>query len=123
MCWLCAHAVCAHGAPLTGAPAPCTCAADEIWPEDVLARRRREHGAPLFSVPPLNPSVQAIGSYVEAPTYMGRDSKRYEPIREAIRAGWKARGGRYVQQSQAEDIRALGARMGMGAARSDGGAA
>jgi hypothetical protein len=129
MCWLCAHAVCAHDAPLTGAPAPCACAAEEIYPEDVLARRRRGTGAPLFSVPPLNPHTQAIGSYVEAPTYMGRDSERYAPIRAAIRAGWEARGGRYAPKEVRDRGRTAGfdkiytSGMRMGATRTDGDAA
>lgn len=105
MCWLCAHAVCHHDAPLTGAPEPCACAHEEIWPADVFARRAQLSTittgipAPLFSnaaraqeAPEMTPEEQR---YIEVPTFMGRDSKRYEPIRKMIRAGWDARGGRY----------------------------
>lgn len=43
MCWLCAHAVTEHGAGIADAAdrsAACSCRAEEIFPLDVLARRR-----------------------------------------------------------------------------------
>ena len=41
MCWFCAHAVTEHGATLDNAGITlCHCPAEDVFPEDVLARRR-----------------------------------------------------------------------------------
>ena len=89
MCWLCAHAVCHHDAPLVGAPEPCSCAPEEIWPDDVWARRRRDlhrrseqyrgnGGDRNRDVSPLFPTAYRLASpmYLRSPTYMGRHSER-----------------------------------------------
>lgn len=111
MCWLCAHAVCHHDAPLDGAPEPCGCAPEEIWPDDVRARRTQLSAIVARAAAPLFPEAPALRTqvapemtpeeqrYIEVPTFVGRDSKRYQAIMVDIRAGWAARGGRYAKVS------------------------
>lgn len=94
MCWICAHLVTEHEHEI-GAPAVnCGCTAEQIYPPDVLARRRRlaPVESPIVSGEIEVPDRDAGEDRSQAPW---RDAKRARgyAISEGIRKARARRGG------------------------------
>lgn len=105
LCWVCAHAVTVHESTLGAPVTDCGCSHDEVYPPDVVRRRKAQ--APIageFDTSDVEDRTQKPSEYAERPEFVGRDSTRWQAMREAAREVFSRpaldAGGPFVVQNR-----------------------